>query len=150
MIDRFEKFSFSISAIHRFWHRIAADEMMKFGLKGPHVIYLVALKRFENGITAAALAEICGRDKSDVSRAITSMEEKGFVLKDGENNNLYRAKLKLTEEGKKAALHISERACLAVEKGGKGLTNEDRIKFYEVLEIIASNLQTISEDGLPK
>lgn len=150
MIDRFEKFSFSIFSIHRFWHKIAADEMMKFGIKGPHVVYLVALKRFENGITAAALAEICGRDKSDVSRAIASMEEKGFVIKVGENNNLYRAKLKLTEEGKKAAQLISQRASLAVEKGGKGLTDVDRVKFYETLETIAANLQTISEDGLPK
>lgn len=150
MVDRFERFSFAISEIHRFWHKIASDEMTKLGLKGPHVVYLVAMKRYPDGVTAAELSEMCGRDKSDVSRAIASMEEKGLVVKEGINQNLYRARLKLTSAGEIAAAHISERAGLAVEMGGKGLNNENRQIFYESLELIASNLQAISKDGLPK
>ena len=150
MVNRFEKFSFAISEIHRFWHKIASDEMTKLGLKGPHVVYLVALKRFPAGVTAAELSEMCGRDKSDVSRAIASMEEKGLGLKQGENQNLYRARLVLTDEGKKAAAHISKRAGLAVEMGGKGLSDQERKTFYDALELIASNLGSISKDGLPE
>ena len=149
MINRFEKFSFAISEIHRFWHKIASDEMKKLGLKGPHVVYLVALKRFSNGVTAAELSEICGRDKSDVSRAIMAMQEKGLVKK-YDNLNSYRAKLILTPQGEAAAAHISKRAGLAVEMGGKGLSDEERKTFYYALELIASNLNTISKDGLPE
>lgn len=150
MINRFEKFSFAISEIHRFWHKIASDEMMKLGLKGPHVVYLVALKRFPDGVTAAELSAMCGRDKSDVSRAVSSMEEKGLLQKQGITQNLYRAKLVLTEAGRRAAAHISKRAGKAVEMGGKGLTEEERKIFYDSLELIASNLGDISKDGLPE
>ena len=149
MVDRFERFSFAISEIHRFWHKIASDEMTKLGLKGPHVVYLVALKRFPEGVTASELSEICGRDKSDVSRAITAMEEKGLVKKQGSKQNLYRALLRLTHEGKIAATHVSKRAALAVEMGGKGLSDEERDVLYVTLERIASNLSDISRKGLP-
>lgn len=149
MVNRFERFSFAISEIHRFWHKIASDEMTKLGLKGPHVVYLVALKRFPEGVTASELSEICGRDKSDVSRAITAMEEKGLVKKQGSKQNLYRALLRLTHEGKIAATHVSKRAALAVEMGGKGLSDEERDVLYVTLERIASNLSDISRKGLP-
>ena len=150
MVNRFERFSFAISEIHRFWHKIASDEMTQLGLKGPHVVYLVALKRFPEGVTAAELSEMCGRDKADVSRAMAAMEEKGLVTKQGIKQNLYRARLTLTTEGKKAAAHISKRAGLAVEMGGKGLSENERKIFYDSLELIASNLSKISKDGLPE
>ena len=150
MISRFERFSFAIFEISRCWHKIAGDEMAKCGLKGPHAIYLIAMNRHPEGVTAAQLSEICGRDKADVSRAISSMEERGMVVKEGLNNSLYRARLKLTEKGKQAADHICRRAGVAVDLGGKGLDDEQRAVFYETLERIAANLRAISDDGLPQ
>lgn len=148
MVDRFERFSFAIMCISRYWHKIVADEMEKYGLKGPYAIYLIALYRYSEGITAVRLSEICGKDKSDVSRLMNVMEEKGLIYKEGANR--YRALIKLTEEGKNAAKHIHERANVAVEITGKELSNSDREIFYNSLERIAINMQTISEEGLPQ
>lgn len=150
MISRFERFCFAITEIYKYWHKIAADEMKKYGLKGPYANYLITMKRFPEGITAAELTELSGRDKSDVSRAMSAMVEKGLVKKEGVNQNLYRAKLKLTKEGEKAAEHVSKIAGVAVDIAGEGLTDENRGVFYESLELIASNLQNISKAGLPK
>ena len=130
MVERFERFLFTISEISRSWHKIAADEMEKYDLKGPHAIYLTTMYRYEEGITAARLSELCGKDKSDVSRMMNIMEKKGLVKKEGVNQNLYRALLKLTDEGKVAAEHVRERASLAVEIAGKDLTEEKREIFY--------------------
>ena len=150
MVERFERFLFTISEISRSWHKIAADEMEKYDLKGPHAIYLTTMYRYEEGITAARLSELCGKDKSDVSRMMNIMEKKGLVKKEGVNQNLYRALLKLTDEGKVAAEHVRERASLAVEIAGKDLTEEKREIFYESLETISSNLRELSKEGLPK
>ena len=150
MIDRFERFSFSIAEIYRYWHKIAADEMEKYGLKGPYAVYLTTMYRFPDGITATQLSEYCSKDKSDVSRAMTLMEKKGLVKKTGVNQNLYRARIQLTEEGLNAAAHVRQRAGIAVELAGAGISEADRAVFYETLEHIASNLQTISTDGLPE
>lgn len=148
MIDRFERFSYAIFEISRCWHKIAADVMTAYGLKGPHAIYLVAMQRYEEGVTAARLCELCARDKADVSRAMALMEEKGLIRREG--GAAYRARLMLTEEGQRAANHVSGLARVAVERAGKDITDEHRELFYSALESITANLQTLSKEGLPQ
>ena len=55
MVDRFERFSFAVFEISRYWHKITANEMEKYGLKGPHSVYLTAMYRYPDGITAPQL-----------------------------------------------------------------------------------------------
>ncbi len=148
MLDRFERFSYSIFEISRYWHKIAADEMAQYDLKGPYATYLTTLYRHEAGITAAELGILCGKDKSDVSRAISAMEKKGLLTRQTVNENTYRARLKLTELGKTAAEHVCRRAALVVEQAGKDLSEEKRAQFYETLELIAANLRQLSENGI--
>lgn len=150
MIDRFERFSFAIFEISRHWHKIAADELAQYDLKGPYATYLTTMYRHTDGITAARLCELCGKDKSDVSRAMALMESRGLVKREGVKQNLYRARLKLTDTGKTAAEHVCQRAALVVEQAGKELSPETRETFYETLDLIASNLRRISKDGLPQ
>lgn len=149
MLSRFERFSFTIAAMHRYLIKIASDEMVKYGLKGSYAFYLAALHRYSDGITAAQLCEKCDKDKAAVSRAVAEMERRGLILRETNGDNLYRALLKLTDEGKKAADFICERAALAVETAGDGLSDNDRKIFYEALDLIAGNLQIISRNGLP-
>ena len=149
MIERFERFSFSISEISRCWHRIAGDVMGSHGLKGPYAVYFTALYRYDDGITAAQLGEICSRDKADVSRAMNQLAELGLVEKIANGTSSYRTLLKLTEEGSKLAETINRQAVLAVETASVGLAPEKRAVFYEVLELITGNLQKLSKTGLP-
>lgn len=150
MIDRFERFSFAIAEIYRYWHKIAADEMEKYDLKGPYAVYLTTMYRFPDGLTATQLSELCSRDKSDVSRAMSLMEKRGLVTKESVNQNLYRARIRLTDQGVEAAEHVRARAAVAVELAGNGISDKDRSVFYETLEHISSNLQAISSEGLPE
>ena len=150
MVDRFERFSLAIFEISHCWHKLAAEEMAKYGLKGPHAIYLHTLYRSEQSLTAAQLCELCGRDKADVSRAMALMEEKGLVKKEGGSVNQYRARLVLTDKGVQAAEHVCSRASVAVEHAGSGISDADRAVFYSALESIAANLQTLSKEGLPQ
>jgi len=150
MVDRFERFSLAIFEISHCWHKLAGEEMAKYGLKGPHAIYLHTLYRSEQSLTAAQLCELCGRDKADVSRAMALMEEKGLVKKEGGSANQYRAHLVLTDEGIQAAEHVCRRAGVAVEHAGRGISDEHRAIFYSALESIAANLQTLSKEGLPQ
>lgn len=150
MVDRFERFSLAISEISRYWHKLASEEMEKYGLKGPHAVYLTTLYRFPDGVTAPQLCELCGKDKSDVSRMMSIMEKKGLVKKHSVNQNLYRGILKLTDEGKTAAELVCTRARLAVQLAGEGLSDEKRQIFYETLELICNNLKELSREGLPQ
>ena len=149
MLSRFERFSRAIAAIDRCWHKLAAEEMAKYDLHSPHAVYLHTLYQNPEGITAARLGELCGKNKADVSRMVSILEKKGLVTKEATGNNLYRALLKLTDRGKEAAAHVQQRVILAVELAGDGLTEEDRQVFYSTLERITANLQNLSREGLP-
>ncbi len=148
MIKRFVRFSFAISEIHRHLHKIMSDEMRALGLRGPHAVYLTRLNMCGESITAAELARICDKNKADVSRAMAEFVESGIISRTG-GENFYRAKIALTEKGRAAAEKLRERTRLAVELVGEGLSEEKRAVFYEALELIASNLEKISECGLP-
>ena len=147
MVDRFARFSFAISEISRCWHRIAGEQMGLYGLKGPYAVYFTALYRYPDGITAAQLAEQCGRDKADVSRALTLLESRGFVSREQKS---YRSSVRLTQTGKALAEEINRKAQIAVEQASCGVFPEKRAVFYEVLEQITENLQILSQNGLPE
>ena len=150
MIGRFERFSYAISEISRLWHRIAGEEMGKYGLKGAYSVYFTTLYRYPNGLTAAQLVDLCSRDKADVSRAMSLLEGKGLVCRADPEGKAYRAMLILTEEGRQIASHINTRAEAAVELASFGLPEEKREIFYEALELITANLQKLSRDGIPQ
>ena len=145
VINRFERFSYSVFEISRCWHKLAADVMAERGLKGPYAIYLVMLRHYDEGVTAARLCELCARDKADVSRAVSAMEKEGLVFREGGGS--YRARLKLTDAGMEIADHVSNLAGRAVERAGGELSEEHRGMFYSALETITANLQVLSKEG---
>ena len=148
MIDRFEQFVSYISAIHRDIQKIERDEMVKYGLKGAYAQYLVAMHRYPEGITAAELCEVCGKDKAAVSRALSEMESKGLIVKQCNHDNQYRAQLLLTQAGMDAANYVCRKAVTAVKIAGQGLNDETRTILYRSLRGIAAQLQKITEDGI--
>ena len=148
MIGRFEVFSLSLSQILSDWNKIATEEMKKYDLKGSYVVYLIALYKHTEGLTAANLCELCGKDKAEVSRAISAMEKKNMISRVNTTVNGYRANITLTEQGRIATAALRERIKLAVSKGGEGLSDEQIENFYVSLEIISNNLRKISKEGL--
>lgn len=150
MIDRFERFSLAISEISRYWRKLASEELSRYGLKSPHATYLVVMHKYPEGITVPQLCELCGKDKSDASRMLAILEQKGLVEKRVVDGSLYRGLLFLTDEGRAAADHVCDRASRAVEMAGRNLTDETRDVFYKALESITSNLRELSEEGIPE
>lgn len=147
MISRFERFSVALSVLSRCLHRIEEDEMEQYGLKGSFAIYLAALSRYPDGVPAARLCEICEKDKAAVSRTVSEMEKHGLLCRDGDS---YRAMLRLTDMGWRAANHVSSRAQTAVDLAGQDMTESERAAFYGALERIAARMQDICKDGLPQ
>lgn len=150
MKDRFDRFSYALTEIYRHWHKIASQVMGEYGLKGSCSVYFTAMRGQKDGLTASKLSELSGRNKSDVSRMISQMIQKGFVRKEKVGNKSYRAKLFLTEDGNRVADHIYERAKVAVDFGGLGLDSQQRDGFFLALELIANNLRMISTEGIYK
>ncbi|MBQ5771553.1 MAG: winged helix-turn-helix transcriptional regulator [Clostridia bacterium] len=150
MLDRFFRFSSAINGIYQSIQKIEADELTKYGLRGAHAQYLIAMTQYPGGITSAKLTQLIQKDKAAVSRAVMEMEEKGLVLRVNNGEKNYRAPIILTETGEKAALALCERAKLAVELAGGNLDEDMRNNFYKALGIISEKLDVISRTGLPE
>lgn len=148
VLNRFEQFSSAVSSLYRYIQKIERVEMEKFGLKGPHVQCMLALRRNPEGLTSSQLCAICDKDKAAISRTVAELEKEGMVDRATNNGNRYRAILKLTERGTAAAAQVDERVKVAVEKAGEGLSDDQRSVLYYALSLIAGNLQSICQDGL--
>ena len=148
MITKYEVFTLAIASLHQDIQRIERTEMAKYGLKGPHAQCLLALSRHPEGVMASQLCEICEKDKAAISRSVAELEEAGLLVRKERGGVRYRASLLLTDRGQEAAKNVKQRAQLAVEQAGVGLTDEKREVFYDVLTCIAGNLHTICRDGL--
>ncbi len=151
MISRFEQFAYVISGIQRELQKIERDEMIKHGYRGAFAVYLATLRRYEEGLTAAEICEICDKDKAAVSRIIAEMEEKDLVERDKTGERTYRAKITLTEKGKETAEFVMQRAKAAVcAVSGEVMSDEQREQFYSCLDAIYKNLRKVSKEGIPQ
>lgn len=148
MRSKYEQFAGSVLCLYRCIQKIQRTEMAKYGLKGAHAQCLLAMSRYPDGITAAQLSQISDKDKAAISRTLSELAREGMIERKAKNGNIYRAPLYLTEKGHDAALRVDQTARMAVEQAGAGLTDDRRAIFYATLDLIATNLQKISQDGL--
>ena len=141
MISRYSKFTTLISNINRSINHIKTEEMQQFGLKSFHVSCLYYINKFEDGLTATELCNLCEEDKGAISRSIDFLVQHGFVQYDNDDNKKkYRAKIHLTLTGKEVAKRVNTITEKAVEIGSTGLTDNERETMYKCLEIISNNL----------
>ena len=74
------------------------------------------------------------------------METAGLIARSA---TAYKSLLTLTAKGQQAVDYVKERCSLATALAGEGLNEEDRSTFYRTLQLISSNLQKITDEGLP-
>ncbi len=142
MIERFEKFHQNIALAHKFITKIKTVEMDKYGLKAANVMCLYFLGKNPDGLTPMQLCQLCGEDKAGISKSLSALKEKNYILADDKGDKKYRIIYKITEAGKNVYEKINSTIVSIVEKVGDGLSDEERCIFYKSLDIIVSNLQS--------
>ena len=140
--------SSSISSMYHDIQKIERVEMAKFGLKGPHAQCLLAMRQHPEGITSAALCEVCRKDKAAISRTVAELEEAEMLVRQNPDGKRYRSRLCLTEKGAEVAGNVGRLVHAAVSQASEGYGEEHREIFIHVLNLIAGNLQSICRDGL--
>ena len=138
MEKRFENFTVSIIKLYRLVQRIKVHEMRDYGLKSVHVMCIYYLNEHEEGLTAGELISLTFEDKAAISRALALLREKNYIAYDASK---YNSLITLTEEGKKVADYINQKADLAVDAGSADLSESERKLCYRFLDEITENLQ---------
>lgn len=145
MIRRFKEFTKYISLAYKYLIKIKSDGIKEFGLKGSHVMCLFYIGESENGLTATNLCQLCCEDKAAVSKTLSALCEKGYVVLENGENKKYRSSYFLTDAGKEIMNQLNEKIRAAVTGGGTGLTDEEREIFYRCLSKIVDNLEAVSK-----
>ena len=65
MIDRFEKFSMSITEISRYWRKLATEEMEKYDLKAHECVFLDDMQVNIDGAKRAGMEGILFTTKEE-------------------------------------------------------------------------------------
>lgn len=143
----FENFTVTILKLNKLVNRIKNYEMQEYGLKTIHVMCVYYLSSHAEGLTASELVKLTLEDKAAISRALKTLQEKGYV---SYHPNQYHAVIRLSEEGKKLAEIVSEKAEKAVAAGSYEFTAEQRLAFYKSLGVIAQQLETYYQGLIKK
>ena len=143
MQQRFETFTVLIAKISRSIRRIKAEEMTELGLKSAYVSCLYYLFGQEEGLTAKELCDLCGEDKSAISRSLDYLETNGYVYCESQSVKRYRAPVRLTEKGRETGSYISEKVKAVTDAAGRDLSEDERETLYAGLNRINKNLEKI-------
>lgn len=138
MENIFENFTITILKLNKLVQKIKNYEMREYGLKTIHVMCGYYLNSHPEGLTASELTKLTLEDKAAISRALKTLQEKGFISYDP---NKYNAEIRLTDAGKEFASAIGKKAEKAVRAGSYDFTDEQRNSFYRELDTIANNLE---------
>ena len=145
MEERFQTFTVLVTDINRSIHKLKTKEMEEFDLKSSHVSCLYYL--FKTGsMTATELCDICREDKANISRAIKSLEDNGYVVCNSKKQKRYQSQLTLTDMGAQVASRIAKKIDKVLDAVSEGVSDEHRAIMYHALAKISANLQKLCED----
>ena len=141
MINRFDRFTSSVSSIMQSISRIKKTEMQRYGLRSGHVDCLRLLYEHPKGLTSRALSELSDMDKAAVSRYMDQLEEVGFAYIDEDEDKKYKRRWVLSERGMETGKDVDRKIEMAVSEVGDFLADEERELLYKMLEQIDANLK---------
>ena len=142
--DRLDEFSALMSNASKSITKLKNRYMSGYGLSSTHTMCIRKLYSAPNGLTRTQIAKKCELDKSQISRIITELSEKGYVLEGPECTN-YKKRVMLTDEGKRIAADIKSIALDINRYVSGNISDEDIKTFYRVFGVICKNLKS-SED----
>lgn len=137
MEDRFENFTFLILKVSKLIQKIKNIEMQEYGLKAVHVMCIYYLMQKAEGMTNKELVACTLEDKAAISRAVSLLDERGYVIL---QEKTYNAPILLTKAGEQLGKEIYKKADNAVHTCGDSLTETEREQFYKSLRLISDNL----------
>jgi DNA-binding MarR family transcriptional regulator len=93
-----------------------------------------------DGLGVSALAGVTGVDQATLSRALTVMENAGYIARVPSPNDQRMVAIKLKPAGKRQFGKVLPTAWLLHERAVKGLSREEQIEFQRLLKKIWGNL----------
>ena len=145
---RFEKFALLIDGVQKCIQKFKNNIAPVLGIKSVHVLWIYELYLHPDGLTSAELAVRSNIDPSLISRELAALKKQGYITKEvtpGKRN--YNSRITLTDDGEALAKKIYAKALEVQGKVDEGVSTNDLVIFYSVLERLHQNLEKIMKDS---
>ncbi len=101
--------------------------------------------RLENGQSQAQLAEKCGKEKTNITRIIDAMEEKGLIKRAKDKTDRRRNIISVTDNGARIESKLTPIVVKGHQKALAGFSDEGKRTFFDYLYKIRDNLDGSDE-----
>lgn len=142
-MDRFQRLTSRLSHVQKTIGRIKTLEMEKMGLKGGHAQCISCLIAHPEGLTAAEICRLTGLDKAAVSRTLRDLAGCYYIRMPAEDTKRYRHLITLTEKGRTMAAFAGQEIQRCVSAGSARISDEEFYCFYETLDKLTRNLDSL-------
>ena len=148
MKNSFELFTTCVTRAYKNIQRIKKHEALTFGIMGFQVMCVYFLGKNQDGLTITELSALCCEDKAAVSRTVDSLSITGYVrwLDAEEPKRRWRAKITLTEKGRRVARGISKTADDIVKSVGEGFDEAQLLAFYKMFYVLNDRLKKYCDE----
>lgn len=110
------------------------------GLPLNHAQFVILQNLFiKDGQSQSDIARLVGKDRAAISRSLNTLEENGFIIRkavSGSKNGIF-----LTEKAIQNRKKIAEAINMAIQRGRRGMTEEEYETGISFLKKIYANLQ---------
>ena len=141
---RFIRFSVLLNSAEKSISRMKHKKMDSYGLDNAHTLCICVLAESDGGLTKTELAAQCGVDKAQISRVVSALQKKSYVVSDTQKR-LYKQRFILTDEGKRVADELGELILEINRYVSDNIPKEQIDVFYETFETICDNLVKAEE-----
>ena len=142
--NRFELFSTKVARVVKSLQAIKSRKMAQYGLKGTTCLCLCQLLDSNGGLSATELSARGEIDKAQVSRCMSELIEKGFVLHECKEGRSYKQKYCLTASGLAVAKDIAAETVRVQKLAEQGVGDEELALFYRVLDRLCDNFTDVA------
>ncbi|MGD9909057.1 MAG: MarR family winged helix-turn-helix transcriptional regulator [Candidatus Izemoplasmatales bacterium] len=114
-----------------------------YDLTKKHIPFLMVIGRFPEGLTQQEISEKMRMDKAHTSRTLRELEEKGYVIKEGEGT--YKHKYLPTEKSKQMKKLLKEKNDQIVSKVLSVLTDDEVVQFETIIRKLTDEISHIQK-----
>lgn len=109
------------------------DVLKKYNISKIHILYLIALNKFIDGITLKDLSTFLSFDKANTTRAINHLIDISYVEKVYQKNLKLKFKVKLTDKGILVSDKLISEQTKKFEVFFDKLSDKEKIGFESVI-----------------
>lgn len=139
MIDLVHHEARYIAHLNRQMMRLLEAELAPLELGPGRYLYLFGLY-VKDGRKQQELADTIGVDKAAATRAISRLEENGYVRRESDQNDRRSMRVYLTPKGRKLQPQLEAAAKHCIDSMTTALDNSERIELRRLLEKMAAPL----------